>query len=816
MIARKTIVSSAVLAAITAMTQNAIAQGTLEEVVVTAQKRAQSITDVGITINAFSNETLKDLGIDNVVDIAAHTPGLIYNEAGGLGVPVYTIRGVGFDDYSVASNSTVGVYVDEVALPYPVMTRGMMYDIERVEVLKGPQGDLYGRNATGGAINFINQKPTEDFESAITLGYETYETVTAEGYISGALTDTVRARLSGTYKKSNEGWMDSHTRDDELGEFDNAAMRLLLDWDASETLSVRFNVHYTGNDSENAGQARSGQLGTTFDPFLAEQLSQQSGWLALPLAAAGLGNAGIPIADSLAPASPEDPDKGDWNEGFDPENNNDLFGGSVTLNWELDGMLLTSISAYDKFERDDAFDWDGTSLSLFEQVSDTEITSYSQELRLTSDNDSDLSWIAGLYYSHDKIDDTNFAFVGDASGSNGLFGTVENTFEQKTETAAAYAHLEWNFAESWGATFGARFTHEDRDVDACSRDVDGGLAFLFADLDLIDFDLGGTGDDFFLSSTPLSTGDCVTVDPSKGSFIPDANGPGTAVIYGGESDLFSDDISVDNFSGKVGLDYSLTEDVLVYGSIGTGFKSGGYNGALASSFLQLDPYDEEELLAYEVGIKATLLDGSMQLNAATFYYDYDDKQVISVINDPVFGPLAALVNVPDSEIFGAEFEASWLPTDRLTLNLGPAYLDTEVTKYEGFNPLDPGLGKVDFEGAELGSAPELTANLRASYQWNVSDNLFVRLATDASYTDDYHSGLQYVNPKDERFDVDSYTLVNARATLGALNDNWEVAAWVKNIGDEYYYHSSTFSNDAITRGVGRGRTYGGTLTYRWN
>jgi len=816
MIARKTILASAVTASLTAMGQSAAAQSMLEEVVVTAQKRAQSITDVGITINAFSNETLKDLGIDNVLDIAAHTPGLIYNEAGGLGVPVYTIRGVGFDDYSVASNSTVGIYVDEVALPYPVMTRGMMYDIERVEVLKGPQGDLYGRNATGGAINFINQKPTEEFESAITLGYESYETVTAEGYISGALTDAVRARVSATYKKSNEGWMDSHTRDDELGEYDNAAARLLIDWDASEALSVRFNLHYTGDDSENAGQARSGQLGTTFDAADLSRLDQQSGWLTLPLAATGLGNAGIPVADALAPAAPEDPDKGDWNEGFNPENNNDLFGGSVTLNWELNGMLLTSISAYDKFERDDAFDWDGTSLSLFEQVSDTEITSYSQELRLTSDNDSNLSWIAGLYYSTDEINDTNFAFVGDASGSNGLFGTVENSFDQDTDTAAAYAHLEWQFAEDWGMTLGARFTHEERDVDACSRDVDGGLAFLFHDLDLIDFDTGGTGDDFFLSSTSLSTGDCVTVDPSKGSVIPDANGPGTAVIYGGESSLFSDDISEDNFSGKIGLDYSFSEDLLVYGSIGTGFKSGGYNGALASSFLQLDPYDDETLTAYELGIKATLFDGSMQLNAATFYYDYEDKQVISVINDPVFGPLAALVNVPESDIFGAEFEGSWLPTDGLTLNLGVSYLDTEVTKYEGFNPLDPGLGKVDFDGAELGSAPELSANLRISYQWDVSRDLYVRLATDASYTDDYHSGLQYVNPKDERFDVDSYSLVNARATLGAQSDKWDVTAWVKNIGDEYYYPSVTFSNDAITRGIGRGRTYGASLTYRWN
>jgi iron complex outermembrane recepter protein len=813
--AKKTLICSAVVTAL-ASTSAVVQAQKLEEVVVTAQKRAQSITDVGITINAFSNDTLDDLGVDTLTDIAAHTPGLIFNEAGGLGVPVYTIRGVGFDDYSVASNSTVGVYVDEVALPYPVMTRGMMFDIERVEVLKGPQGDLYGRNATGGAVNFISARPTDSTEAEISVGYGSYDTVTADGYVSGALGENVRARLSGTYEKSGEGWQESHTRDDELGKLDNSGAKLLVDWDASENVELRFNVHYTRNKSENAGQARSGQLGATFDPVLGVELSQPSGWLSLPLAAAGVGNDGIAVADALAPASPEDPDTGDWNAGFTPENDNELLGGSITLNWDTGPVTLTSITAYDEFERNDSFDWDGTAMSLFEQQSITNIDSFSQELRLTSNDAADLSWIAGLYYSDDEVDDNNFAHVGEASGSNGLFATVDNTFIQKTETAAAYAHVEWAFSDNWGLTLGARFTHEEREVEACSRDADGGLAFLFADLDLIDFDLGGTGDDFFLSSSTLNTGDCVTTDPARGDVIVDGNGPDTVIIYGGESDLYEDDFSVDNFSGKVGLDYSLSDDVLLYGSVGSGFKSGGYNGALASSFNQLTPYDEETLIAYEAGFKATLADGTFQLNGAAFFYDYEDKQVLSIINDEVFGPLAALVNVPESEVLGAEIEGSWLPVEGLNINLGLAWLDTEVKEYEGYHPLNPGVGVVDFAGAELGSAPELSANLRISYEWDISSSMFMRIAADASYSDEYHSGLEFVNPTDERFNVDSYTLANARAVLGGQDRNWEVAAWVRNMTDEYYYHSATFSNDAITRGVGRGRTYGATFTYRWN
>ena len=788
----------------------------LEEVLVTAQKRAQSMNDIGISVNAFSGDDIHELGVNSVTDMAEHTPGLIYNEAGGLGVPVYTIRGVGFDDYSVASNSTVGVYIDEVSLPYPVMTRGQMFDVERVEVLKGPQGDLYGRNTTGGAINFVSNKPSDEYEAGITVGYGSEETFQSDGYVSGPLSNKTRGRLAFSTTQSNEGWMDSQTRDEELGEIDSIALRGQLAWDASDSVNVRFNIHYNQNKSENAGQVRSGQLGATVDPFTGP-LTEPSGWLTLPLAAAGLGDAGIPVADAMAPAGTEDTNEGDWTPGFSPENDNKLIGGSITVNWDLADFTLTSITAYDKFERDDAFDWDGTRLQLFDQLSSTDIDAWSQELRLTSSGDGDFNWILGAYFSYDEIEDNYVGGVGDSSGSNGIFTSFGNKIDQETTTASVFGHSEWQFDEQWRLVLGGRYTHEEREADACSYDSDGGnLAFLFSGLDLIDFDLGGTGDDFFLSSTVLGPGDCVTVDQSLASAVPDGNGPGTIVAYGGESGLFSDDFSVDDVSGKIGLDWLPNDDWLVYASIGTGFKSGGYNGAAASATLQLEPYDEEKLLAYELGFKATLLDGSMQLNGAAFFYDYEDKQVLSVINDEVFGPLAVLVNVPESEIFGAELEGTWLPTEALTLNFGLSYLDTEITDYTGFHPLAPDLGdSVNFEGAELGSSPELTANLRATYEWQLGGTLYMRLTGDASYKDSYFSGIEYVNPTDERFKTDDYTLTNARATLGSQDGVWDVSAWVRNIGDEYYYHSVSFSNDAITRGLGRGRTWGLSATYRW-
>ncbi|SVD97385.1 uncharacterized protein METZ01_LOCUS450239, partial [marine metagenome] len=189
----------------------------IEEIIVTAQKREQGVNDVGITVNAFTGEQLKDRGFKTAEDMAMFTPGLTVNETAATGVPLYTIRGVGYQDYSTAASSTVGLYFDGVAIPYTVMSRGLMFDVERVEVLKGPQGDLYGRNTTAGQINFVSRKPTDEYEAGLTAGLGSYGTFDLEGYTSGSLGDSARGRLAIRTVQSGEGWQKSTTRDDELG-----------------------------------------------------------------------------------------------------------------------------------------------------------------------------------------------------------------------------------------------------------------------------------------------------------------------------------------------------------------------------------------------------------------------------------------------------------------------------------------------------------------------------------------------------------------------------------------------------------------------
>jgi iron complex outermembrane receptor protein len=177
----------------------------IEEITVTAQKRSQNLNDVPISISAFSGEQLSDFRMTSAEDMAQFVPGLTVNETAATGVPLYTIRGVGFQDYSTAASSTVGIYFDEVAMPYTVMTRNLVFDTDRVEVLKGPQGDLYGRNTTAGQINFVSKKPTKEFEAGITGGYGRFQAWDVEGYVSGG-SDTIQGRLAFKTVQSDEGW----------------------------------------------------------------------------------------------------------------------------------------------------------------------------------------------------------------------------------------------------------------------------------------------------------------------------------------------------------------------------------------------------------------------------------------------------------------------------------------------------------------------------------------------------------------------------------------------------------------------------------
>ncbi|MFV0275640.1 MAG: TonB-dependent receptor [Parahaliea sp.] len=794
----------AAVAALLAPGQQASA-AQLEEVVVTAQKREQGANDVGITINAFTGEQLRDFGVLTAEDVATMTPGLTVNETAATGVPLYTIRGVGFQDYSTAASSTVGIYFDEVAMPYTVMTRGLVFDTARVEVLKGPQGDLYGRNTTAGQINFVSNKPTREFEAGVIGSYGSYSTWDVEGFVSGG-SDTLQGRLAGKTTQSSEGWQDSLTRNDDLGEKDASALRGIVNFDANDDLSILVNVHYVKDRSEN--RANSTYNGTEIG--LAE-----TGRPYYPLNEYLLPN-GSHYGETPPWYSTDDAEAADWSNSYTspitgrtfnirPQRDNELRGVMARVNWNIGDMTLTSITAYDKFERTEANDWDGGAFVDSSNINTTDLKVFSQELRL-SGGDEQLSWIGGLYYSSDRMQEYYHYFMGDS-----LYGTgavpwninpfavtpiyeLDTRYKQETESYAVFGHVEWMFTEQWRLTVGARYTQEERDWEGCTYSADDGSL-----TDFLNAQFGAN----------LRPGDCGTIDD-------DPNSPNYVFgVIGTEriSDAFHvyrDSIDTRRWMGKIGLDYALSEDVLIYGTVSNGFKSGGFNGANSNTTQQLKPYEEEVLTSYELGVKSTLLDGSMQLNAAAFYYDYQDKQEADRAVTFV-GNISGLTNVPESEIFGAELDLQWAPIDGLMINAGVAWLDTEVTEWNAVDnaaSVWPVTVRQDVSGIELPQSPEWAYTGQDSYQWPVGDGLQLEVAGDVAFTDDTSGGAA-----PERATED-YTLFNARIGLGAADGNWRALLWVRNLTDEDYYPAAYLGgNGPYVRSYGMPRTYGITLSY---
>jgi iron complex outermembrane receptor protein len=803
---KRTVLGVAVVSASLGLSSQVHAQKQLEEVIVTAQKRSQSANDVGITINAFTGQQIRDFGVFTAEDIAMRTPGLTVNETAATGVPLYTIRGVGFQDYSTAASSTVGIYFDEVNMPYTVMTRGLVFDQERVEVLKGPQGDLYGRNTTAGQINFISNKPTEEFEAGIIGSVGNYESYDLEGYISGG-TSFAQGRLAFKTTQSDEGWQKSTTSGDELGEKDAYAVRGIANFNFTDNLRVQAIAHYVNDESDNRANTPYDGRDEGLDPFNNPYTPLEDYFL--------------PTGSNFGETPPwyatDDNEAAGWTNSYTspitgrtfdlrPQRDNELKGASIRLDWDLGNMTLTSITGYNDFEREEANDWDGGFYNDSSNINTTDLDVFSQEIRLTGEWGDDVTWIGGLYYSDDDMDEYYHYFMSDSVFGFGsipwgvdLFAPtpileLDTKYSQDTESAAIFGHVEWQFTENWRLTLGARYTSEDRDWKGCTFVADDGSLGNFLNAQF---------------GANLGPGDCGTIndDPDSPDYI-------FAVIgtpaVNNAFQPFKDDIDTDKWMWKTGLDYTLTDDILLYGTVSFGFKSGGFNGANSNTTQQLQPYDEEELTAYELGAKMTLLDGTMQLNTAAFYYDYEDKQEQDAAVTFV-GNISGLTNVPESEIYGAELDMNWLPTDRLTFSLGVAWLDTEIEKWDAVDR-DASAWPVtvtrDVSGAELAQSPDWQYTALAKYEWPLGDAFMMEIAGDVSYTDETTGG---INPEEA---TEDYTIVGARLGISAADGTWRALLWGRNLTDEDYYPSAyTGGNGPFVRSYGMPLTYGVTLSY---
>ena len=802
---QRTLISIAIA---TALTSAPLQAQVLEEVMVTAQKREQSANDVGLSVTAFSNQQMEALGIEEATDVMAFTPGATLTTA-GQGIPIYTIRGVGFDDYNSNSSSTVGINIDEVALPYPIMTRLPQYDIERLEILKGPQGTLYGLNTTGGTINFITAGPDYENSASIRMGYDSNQKITSQGFVNGALGENFAARGS-FYVEQGGAWQNNAANGysgGDHGDQKRLGLRLQGLWQPSDSVSVLLKADFHQDESDN--------VVPQFDRFKFINPDADLGDPGITAFVAGEATAaGLPDSS--------DPNAASWNPGgntfggqnpdgdFDRDNDGLLL--TLRADWELESMTITSLTGFNDYSRNEANNWDGVAIRNWDQFNDTQIETFSQELRLTSTGSGPLTWIAGLYYAQDEVSEVSTGSgqlatsqvyvtpevlgvdvngdgiidINDVTAVGFNFDLFSTQYDQDTRTAAVFGHMEYEFSPNWSAKLGLRYTDDEREmIDSCTYDVDGTLANFFTAA-------------VFEGAVQYQQGDCVTLNPNTFESVP-----------------YNETLSTDNVTGQIGIDWRPVDDTLVYGLVSKGYKTGGFGAPAAASWTSLESYGEEEVLAYELGVKSTLFDGALQLNAAVYHYDYEDKQVSSFIIDPVFGALTKIINAPESTVQGFEMDLNWYATKSTLIRFATSYLDTEYDDFQSYTfgqSLVENPNPVDLSGSRIQNTPEWQHNLMVHHEIDFGSDHYAFLGGDWAYSDSFNT----LVGNDPVFTVDSYSVLNVRGGFAPRDDRWRVTMWVTNVTDEDYFTALSPSNDANVRILGRERIYWASLQYNWN
>lgn len=713
---------------------------TLPKLTVTAQKRKEQAQDVAVALTPLSGKDLEERGIDNIKQLQYTTPNLEIDPVYGSDQTQFRIRGVGLRDYATNNSSTVGVYVDEVAYPFPVQTQGLLFDLERVEVLRGPQGTLYGRNSTGGAVNFITRKPTAEPEAEIKAGYGSNDYKTLEGFVSGPLTDDLRGRLSFAGKDGG-AWQKNRDTGQKLGDQDVQAFRGQLQWDANDALRLSLSAHH-GRDQSDSRGAR------LYQGLVPRNIAGQTSYATIPpdsrhdLTGWGLKPA---FARATGLKAGDKPGRDNTNQGL-----------SLTADYSLDEHLtLTSISAYNQLRRQEYIDWDGSRIAQSDEFFDTDIKVFSQELRLASEGDGPLDWVVGGYYAREKLDEQ---FYSDFTEYRGLGNIYLTEYNQKAETYSLFGQGRYALADDWTLVFGLRQEHEERSLN------DYVTGYLNA------------------RTSPLD-----------------------------------EQLNTNETSARLALEWRPAAGHLIYASISRGVKSGGfttYNTNALQAASLIEPFKPEKLLAYEIGFKSDLTQ-ALRLNGAVFYYDYRDQQYQSQMwTSQAVGNVGKLVNIPRSEIWGAELELQWQPLSGLTISQYAGYKEGRYKDYEGLDAAATVANGYafpvynDFSGDKLTNFPETSYGGALRYSRPIGPLLWT-----ANFDYAYHDTLVNSDPLRS---TNHYWLANARLAAAPLGENWEVALYAHNLFDRKYdlYKGSFLSNAQIATS-GDPRTIGLEATYRF-
>lgn len=743
----------------------------LEEVVVTAQKIEQSAQDVGLTMSIFSGDDLEQQRIFSLDDLVQRTVNTGFLDTGGGGVPIVIIRGVGLQNFRVNDTPTTAFYNDEVYQTSIAMAEFEMFDLDRVEMLRGPQGGLYGRNALGGAINVVSRRPSYDEQdNYVKFAFGQYNRAEIEAGIGGA-TDKSAFRVSGRVVRSDDTQYRSVTGDFDHGEEDKYALRGQASFQLGEDTDLYLKL-YGGKDQSETPLLRSAGiyqfLGPNIFPALANGALFNLGGLnpgAFAICSAIRGgardaNACQTIAGST-PASqgllPEE--RFDSLSNFENRLDNSWWGGTMIIDHSFGSSKLVSITGYNKFDHGRRIDNDATQFVMQHIDYNSYITAWSQEFRLQSEGDGDLYWLVGASYGEDDLEE-NTLITANAGILPLLFMgamAADQPYDQSTDALSIFGRVDWDISDSLSLIAEGRYTDESKTFVGGARLTALGIFISFTD----------------------------------------------------------DEYSLSEFSGKLGLEWRSSEDLLLYGNISRGFKSGGFFGGFATTSAQLLPYNEETIVAYEAGFKNEWQDAGIRLNGALFFYDRQDVQAAAV--DPAaIIPIQQLTNVGDGEAKGGEVDLSWYATENFLLQWSVGYTDLELTDSDLVVPDIYNSGIFPLQGARLPNQPEWSSVVTARYEQDLSSAL--RGAIQFEYSHRSEQDLSMIVSPNEIpvLREDSYQIANLRISLFSDDSGWEIMGWVDNLFDEEY---RTVARPDTSGGVydlyGAPRIWGISGTYRF-
>ena len=754
------------------------AHAQLEEVIVTAQKRSESLQDVPIAVTAYTADSMAALGIQDASDLVEFTPGLYSGQQSGSNRN-YFLRGVGTSDLHLTASSAVGQYFDGVTLTSGFHARAALFDMERVEILKGPQNTLFGLNTTGGAINYISQKPVvgDGTNGYASLRVGNYDLVNFEGAVGFDIGDTMAARIS-VQTNEQEGIFESQSNGRDFGGDDLMAYRLALDWTPSE--KAEFLLNYHGSENDNNGTAvramgtrnpdGSGDSCPEFGPGN-EDFEDFTNCL----------GSGVPIVGEAA----TNPSTGDWNDIATTFGKEDISteGFYLKFDYDFEWALLNTVFSWDNLEFEAGIDSDGNATlgNHFVQADDRD--TYQYEVRLVSPSEEAFRWIAGAYYLDEEAD----SYTGIRSPNFGAARILPNVQLNHTkENLGVYFQGEYDLTDSVTLTTGVRWSDEELSGDY----------------------LPSTPNVLSVSTnTPLFADDVnALVMEQRDSSNANQDGNGFDVRRQVSRAIKNDDIGF-----TIKLDWAVTEDSMLYGSYSEGFKGGALDIRAAYALVppanladQPPGVDPESLEAWEIGYKGSFADNSVQIDAAIFHYTYNDLQQFSTI-----GGVPQLINAPESEILGFDAHLKYGSDNGFYLDLGVSILDTELTDTEGSSFV---------EGAELANSPPWSLSLFAQKDYDFGDSGVLTLSANVSHTDDTIKNTLVeaaVGTEDLRTQ-EAYTLVSANATYRfGSEQQYSISLFGRNLTDEHYCGFRGSSEQTrIYQDTTRARNFGYTATCR--